>query len=255
MVWSETCLFLSGESCSTNNDKHLNIVPSRFWLNLEFGNSIGQVVIQLKEVQTSPTRLGVRAFQSCQGVWHYLWVFRVTFFWALLRIYIYIYIYTPGSPMIPQTFPYYFFCYPHQAGPKPYILPKDTQNPLNSPRPSLANPHYPHQTCPKPYVLATLGPKGTPPGSLRIQGTFQCKLPHYPQLADQKPYILAILGPKGTFKKKIFHHPRPILGTQSLTKGLQDHQKWVFCDGADRQTHRRTWRLYDQPSPAGQVGK
>ena len=31
-----------------------------------------------KKVRTSPTFLGVRAFQSCQGVWHYSWVFRVT---------------------------------------------------------------------------------------------------------------------------------------------------------------------------------
>ena len=28
-------------------------------------------------VCTSPTCLGVRAYESCQGVWHYLWVFRV----------------------------------------------------------------------------------------------------------------------------------------------------------------------------------
>ena len=43
-------------------------------------NSLGQVVIQSKKksVQTpSPTSLGVRAFQSCQGLWHYSWVFRV----------------------------------------------------------------------------------------------------------------------------------------------------------------------------------
>ena len=25
--------------CGTTNDNHLNIVPSRFWLNLEFGNT------------------------------------------------------------------------------------------------------------------------------------------------------------------------------------------------------------------------
>ena len=30
-----------------------------------------------KKVRTSPTRLGMRAFQSFQGVWNYLWVFRV----------------------------------------------------------------------------------------------------------------------------------------------------------------------------------
>ena len=30
-----------------------------------------------KKIRTSPTCSGVRAFQSCQGVWHYLWVFRV----------------------------------------------------------------------------------------------------------------------------------------------------------------------------------
>ena len=41
---------------------------------LKLNNSLGQVVIQSKK---SPTRLGVRAFQSCQGVWHYLWVLKV----------------------------------------------------------------------------------------------------------------------------------------------------------------------------------
>ena len=42
---------------------------------LKLNNSLGQVVIQSKKVRTSPTHLGVRAFQSCQGVWHYFWVF------------------------------------------------------------------------------------------------------------------------------------------------------------------------------------
>ena len=46
-----------------------------FYLN----NILGQVVIQSKKVRTGPTRLGVRAFQSCQGIWYYLWVFRVTY--------------------------------------------------------------------------------------------------------------------------------------------------------------------------------
>ena len=45
-------------------------------LFLKLNKSIGQDVIQSKKVRTSPTRLGVRAFQSCQGVWHYSWVFR-----------------------------------------------------------------------------------------------------------------------------------------------------------------------------------
>ena len=56
---------------------------------LKLNNGLGHVVIQLKKVRTSPTRLGVRAFQSCQGVWHYMWVFRVQsgdftklFFWG-----------------------------------------------------------------------------------------------------------------------------------------------------------------------------
>ena len=44
-----------------------------FYLN----NNLDQVVIQSKKVRTSPTRLGVRVFQSCQKVWHYSWVFRV----------------------------------------------------------------------------------------------------------------------------------------------------------------------------------
>ena len=26
--------------CGTTNDNHLNIVPSRFWLNLEFGKNL-----------------------------------------------------------------------------------------------------------------------------------------------------------------------------------------------------------------------
>ena len=34
-------------------------------------------IIQLKEVRTSPTCLGVRAFQGCQGVWPYMRVVRV----------------------------------------------------------------------------------------------------------------------------------------------------------------------------------
>ena len=46
-------------------------------LFLKLNNSLGQVAIQSKKVCTSPTRLYVRAFQSCQGVWQYLWVFRV----------------------------------------------------------------------------------------------------------------------------------------------------------------------------------
>ena len=35
---------------------------------LKLNNGLGQVVIQLEKVRTSPTRLGVRVFQSCQGV-------------------------------------------------------------------------------------------------------------------------------------------------------------------------------------------
>ena len=44
---------------------------------LKLNISLGQVIIQSKKVPTSPTRLGVRASQSCQGVWHYSLVFRV----------------------------------------------------------------------------------------------------------------------------------------------------------------------------------
>ena len=36
-----------------------------------------RLLFSFKKVRTSPTRLGVRAFQSCQGVWHYSWIFRV----------------------------------------------------------------------------------------------------------------------------------------------------------------------------------
>ena len=43
---------------------------------LKLNNSLGQVVIQSKKIRTSPTQLGERAIQSCQGVWHYSWVFR-----------------------------------------------------------------------------------------------------------------------------------------------------------------------------------
>ena len=50
---------------------------------------------------------------------------------------------------------------------------------------------------------------------------------------------------------------RPILGICSSTRGLQNTQKLVFCDGTDkqtsRQTHTRTWQLYDWPGPEGQV--
>ena len=44
---------------------------------LKLNNSLGQVVIQSQKVRKSPTCLGVIAFKSCQGVWHYLWVFMV----------------------------------------------------------------------------------------------------------------------------------------------------------------------------------
>ena len=53
-----------------------------FFLKLNI--SLGQVIIQSKKVRIIPTRLGVRAFQSCQGVWHYSWVFRVYIFCLLL---------------------------------------------------------------------------------------------------------------------------------------------------------------------------
>ena len=43
--------------------KRAGLVRTFFKLN----NGLGLVVIQSK-VQTSPTRLGVRAFQSCQGL-------------------------------------------------------------------------------------------------------------------------------------------------------------------------------------------
>ena len=35
------------------------------------------LLFSFEKVCTCPTRLGVRAFQSCQGVWHFCWVFRV----------------------------------------------------------------------------------------------------------------------------------------------------------------------------------
>ena len=52
---------------------------------LKLNNSLGQVVFQSKKVCTRLTHIGVRAFQSCQGVWHYLWVFWVVG-WNNIRI-------------------------------------------------------------------------------------------------------------------------------------------------------------------------
>ena len=43
---------------------------------------------------------------------------------------------------------------------------------------------------------------------------------------------------------KICHH-RPILGTCSLTKGLDNLCKWVFRDGADSQTNKQTKKQTD----------
>ena len=42
-----------------------------------------QVVIQLKKVRTSPTRLDLKTFQSFQGVWPYMQVVRVC--WKILE--------------------------------------------------------------------------------------------------------------------------------------------------------------------------
>ena len=50
-------------------------------------------------------------------------------------------------------------------------------------------------------------------------------------------------------------HRRPILGKCSLNRSLHDTRNWVFCDGADRQKNRRTWRLYDLIGPEGQFSK
>ena len=44
---------------------------------------------------------------------------------------------------------------------------------------------------------------------------------------------------KALFYWKLCHR-RPILGLGSLTRGLPDNRKWVFCDGADRQTNIQT---------------
>ena len=49
---------------------------------LKLNNSLGQIVMRSKKVCTSPACLGVRAFQSCQGVWHYSWVFRVCYVYS-----------------------------------------------------------------------------------------------------------------------------------------------------------------------------
>ena len=57
---------------------HLNELDLCGLLLTEYG--LGQIVIQFEKVQTGLTRLGARAFQGCQGVWHYSWVFRVVFF-------------------------------------------------------------------------------------------------------------------------------------------------------------------------------
>ena len=61
----------------------------------KLNSSLGQVFIQSKKVRTSPTCLGVRAFQSCQGVWHYSWVFRVfllLFWFVFLDIHVVLHI-------------------------------------------------------------------------------------------------------------------------------------------------------------------
>ena len=36
--------------------------------------------------RTGPTLLGVKAFQRCQGVWHYSWAFRVVVFFSNLLL-------------------------------------------------------------------------------------------------------------------------------------------------------------------------
>ena len=43
--------------------------------------------------------------------------------------------------------------------------------------------------------------------------------------------------------------PFPILAIRSLPKSLHHTRKWTFCDGADTQTNRQTWRLYDWIGP------
>ena len=62
---------------------------------------------------------------------------------------------------------------------------------------------------------------------------------HSPILGVYYSRVLKILRRKKTdplfFWK--FGHSRPILGTQSLTRGLYNLRKWVFVDGA----HKHTW--------------
>ena len=49
---------------------------------------------------------------------------------------------------------------------------------------------------------------------------------------------------------KLCHH-RPILGIRSLTLSLHNTWKWLFWNGTDRLTARRTWQLYDWIRPEG----
>ena len=47
------------------------------WTFFKQNNSLGQVITKFKKIRTSPARLGMKAFQSCQGGCQYAWVIRV----------------------------------------------------------------------------------------------------------------------------------------------------------------------------------
>ena len=61
---------------------------------------------------------------------------------------------------------------------------------------------------------------------------------HRPSLANS-PTIHSRLAQNLIFLFKLCHH-RPIQGICSLTRSFHDTGKWVFCNGADRQTDKQT---------------
>ena len=68
---------------------------------------------------------------------------------------------------------------------------------------------------------------------------------HYPAYS---PNIHSRLVQNGAFSK-LCHH-RPILGIRSLTRGLHDLQKWVFCDDSDIQAVMATLWLTRPRGPS-----